>query len=149
MALVTFKLSDMGIASMGNLAPRVFFVPEGAAVLPTTPNDYLLASKWVEATLGDDTVTFTVDLYPTSWMQPPRRYRLVIWWLDAAKNFRNQDTPPWLFTVPAEGGQLSDMVDVPLTNGFVWVWSDPGDPPGAKPGDWVFNPDTNDLDQIV
>lgn len=149
MALVTFKLSSFGIASMGNLAPRVWFVPEGPAILPTNPDDYLLASKRIAAILGADTVTFTVDLYPSPWTQPLTRYRLVIEWLNPDGVPVGRDAPDWLFNVPPEGGSLSDMANVPITGGFVWTTTDPGDPPESEPGDLVFNPATGDLDRIV
>lgn len=148
MAVVTFKLNDAGVASMANLFPKALLIPDGPAVLPTSPTDYFIPSKPVAAVLAPDGVTFSVELFPSSWTQPRTLYRLVVMWHEPAGNFIDQDAPPWRFNVPPEGGNLSDMLDAPLDGGFVWATTDPGIPPHAKPGDLVYNPDTDDLDRI-
>lgn len=148
MALVTFILNDAGIASMANLVPKVSLIPDGPAVLPTNPTDYLVSSKPILAEAGTDGATYTVDLFPSSWTQPRTQYRLVVEWLDFAGNFISRDAPPWRIVVPPEGGKLSDMIDAPLDGSFTWVTTDPGIPPNAQPGDVLFDPDTDDFFQL-
>ena len=143
MAVITFKLNDFGIASMANLAPRVYFVPSGPAVIATDPADYLLSSKRIMATLDPDGVTFTVNLFPSSWARPVTTFRMVVEWLDSAGNFISRDAPPWAVFVPESDLPLSEMIDVDQTPFWGFVGSSaPGDP---VPGSWWLEDPSGNL----
>ncbi len=143
MATVTFKLNDFGIASMANLAPRVSFAPSGPAVIATSPTDYLLSSKRIPATLGPDGVTFTVDLFPSSWARPVTTFRMVVEWLDTEGNFISRDDPSWEIFVPDTDLPLSEMLDVDQTPFWGFVGSLP--PTDPVPGSWWLEDPSGDL----
>lgn len=145
MAVVTFKLNDFGIASMSPYAPRVWIIPEGAAVLNSSPLDYLVSSKPIRATLDPDGETFTVHLWPSPWTRPMARYRLVIEWLNRDGVPVGRDAPDWVLHIPAqdENINLADIIDLP-TNPY-WVWTGLEPPVTPTPGTWWMNPETGDL----
>lgn len=149
MALVTFYLNDFGIASMANLAPRAYLVPDGPAVIATGAVDYLLASRRVRMILDADGVTFSAEVFPTTWTIPTTRMRLLIEWLNTDGVPVGRDAPPWQFFIPAEDANLSDLIDVPLGPFHWWVTTDPGEPLGAVPHDFILNPVTGDIEQFV
>lgn len=143
MALITFKLNDFGVASMANLSPRVYFEPDGPAVVATNPTDYLLASKRVRATLAPDGVTFSVNLFPSSWARPVTTFRMVVEWLDAAGNFISRDSPQWRIFIPEADSSLADLIDVPPTAFMAWIGPTPPEAPVV--GAWWLNSVTGDL----
>ena len=142
MTIVTFKLNTFSMAQMVGLAPRVYFVPNGPAVIDSA-TDYLLASRRVEATLGEDGETFTVELVPAAYARPLATYSIVIEWLDSAGNFTQRDDPPWQLHVPIEDGQLGDMLNLPANPYWVFVGEiAPADPTS---GTWWMDPLTGNL----
>lgn len=144
MTTVTFKLNDFGIASMEPYAPRVYFVPSGPAVIATEPDDYLVSSRIITATLGPDGETYSATFFPSSWALPVPTFRLVIEWLDAASNFISRDAPGWELFISDSDGHLVDMIRVDRGAFWVWVGSTPP-PSGAGPGSWWMDETTGDL----
>lgn len=143
MALVTFKLNDFGIASMANLAPRAYLIPEGPAVVATNPVDYLLSSKRVRMTLAPDGVTFSASVFPTSWTRPVTHMRLLLEWHNTDGARKGTDPLPWRFFIPVSDANLSDLIDVAPTEFMAWIGPTPQDDPVV--GAWWLNSVTGDL----
>lgn len=144
MALVTGSLNTFAFTTFINKAPRVLFVPSG----PGVSTKYLLASEPVEATFLN-AQDFEVNLAVNEFVSPPTWYTVRIEWLGAAGEYIRADYPQWKVRVPAEGGDMSDLIDAPVNGGIIWTTTSTTDPPGSKPGDYIFNPDTGDLYRIV
>ncbi|KKX97746.1 hypothetical protein [Microbacterium sp. Ag1] len=143
MALVTFKLNDFGIASMANLAPRAYLIPDGPAVIVTSDVDYLLSSRRVRMTLGSDGVTFSASVFPTSWTQPVTHMRLLIEWLNTDGVPVGRDFPEWRFFIPVSDVNLSDLIDVPESAFLAWLGPTPQ--PDPIPGSWWLDSTNGDL----
>lgn len=138
MAIVTFKLNDFGFNKVQQ-QPRVIFTPSGAGVIAS----FLLTAKPVVVEVSpSDLETFSVDLAVTSWIRPERWYEIRIEWLDSAGGYIGLDMPGWKLHVPPEGGLLTDLIDVPMNPGLVWIGLAPPSSPPVPFGWWFeMNPD--------
>ena len=120
MATVTGTLRNFGWSNMSNLKPRVWFIPSGPAVRVSR----LLATPPIEATIST-TGNLTVTLEQTVGTRPDSWYNIRIEWLDPGGNYIGADYPEWRLYVPQQGGELSELLDVPPASGDVWVGPTP------------------------
>ena len=131
MAVVSYTLSDMGLASLAAYSPRLVFTPSGPAV----KGSILFASRPIGSTpntFGEGTVT----LSSTETMIPETWYTLTITWLDSAGNYISKDFPDWKIRVPAADGDLSDMIDAPAPGYLIWFGPEPPINPSEYTG-WI------------
>lgn len=145
MPYVTGSLATFGAYSLQPYSPRLQFIPSGPGM---TQDGKLRASQPVEAVIGDDN-TFSVYLVHTTAVRPVFWYEVKVTWLDAEGNFIREDWFPWTLTVPEAGGDITDLLNIPLSYGDVWVSNGGVEPPAAKSGDLIFDPITNDLLRVL
>lgn len=144
MPTITGTLVDARLGSLSVDNPQIIFTISG----PATSSPYLITTKRI-VVIPAPSGEFTVELTATADMSPDRWYNVRIVSLNPANGYVDVDFLEWELRVPVEGGDFADLVTRPLGPGEIWVSSDTADPPGSQRGDFIFDPTTNDIDQIV
>lgn len=123
MPTVTGKLADVGLEPLAGFSPVLQFAPSEPAADST---GRIFASKPVEVTPASNG-SFSVTLASTDGIIPARAH-----WVMSI-GFRNpdgymsgsgyfsKDFPDWPIRVPAAGGVLADLIDLPAAPDMVWV----------------------------
>lgn len=142
MAAVTGTLKTFGLATLAGKQPVVVFEANKPA---SGPDGELFATDPVKVTPGADG-TFNARLQPTeNLITPDVHYKMFIEYLDSANNYVRVDNPDWTLRVPAAGGALGDLLQLPKINsglvitaptapvtwlgvGAMWLQMDPNDP---------------------
>lgn len=133
MAVVTFTLTDFGLATLTGKSPRVIFTPssagvKGARLFPTTPIVVIPDAS------GNGSVTLeaTDGVVPTVW------YNLSIEYLQPGGEFTHYDLLGFRVFVPEVGGPIGGLPSTPLSPLYVLVSLDP--PPAGYRGWWLYSP---------
>lgn len=142
MAAVTGTLKTFGLATLAGKQPVVVFEANKPA---TGPDGELFATDPVKVTPAADGA-FNARLQPTeNLITDGVHYKMWIEYLDSANNYVRVDNPDWTLRVPAAGGALGDLLQLPKVNsalvitapvapaiwlglGAMWLQLDPNDP---------------------
>lgn len=142
MAAVTGTLKTFGLESLAGKQPVIVFEANKPA---TGSGGELFATDPVRVTPGSDG-TFSARLQSTENLITDNvSYRMWIEYLDSANNYVRVDNPDWVLRVPAAGGALGDLLQLPKINssmvitsptppvlwlglGAMWLQMDPNDP---------------------
>ena len=122
MPLVTGTLADIGLDPLAGFQPILRFRPNAPAASAT---GVIFPTKPVDVTPASDG-SFSVDLASTDDVLPGNaHWRLTIEWLSpdgyGSGGYSASDHASWKIRVPAGGGLLADMLDVPPRVDAVWV----------------------------
>ncbi|WP_431863033.1 hypothetical protein [Microbacterium algeriense] len=131
MATIYGTLSDFGLDALTPYMPVVRFTPSGAGV----KGKRLFAERPVDATVSSNG-DFAVLLEPTDGVTPPVWYTVSIEYLNEGGRYTSYDVLGYKLRVPAPGGAIGELPDVPLSPDTVLVSLDPP-PPGYK--GWYLN----------
>lgn len=142
MAVVTGTLKTFGLESLKGKRPVIVFEANKVGM---GTNGELLATDPVKITPAADD-TFTARLQQTEGLVTPGvHYTMFIEYMDSANNYVRLDNPDWKLRVPAAGGVISDLLQLPKINsalvitsptapptwlglGAMWLQMDPNDP---------------------
>ncbi|RFA12176.1 hypothetical protein B7R22_17260 [Subtercola boreus] len=139
MPVVTGTLKDFGAATLAAFAPKLYFIPSGAAVGGAT----LYANKpvvCVPAANGD----FSVELAANETLSPQTWYTLSIIWLDPDTGFTGQIDTDWRLFVPQGGGEFVRIIEAPSNPAQIWF----GPEPPTIPTDYTGWVDTDSVPPI-
>lgn len=131
MATIYGTLSDFGLQSLAAFEPQLKFTPSGAGVNGVR----LFAARPILCPVSADG-SFAVLLEPTGGVVPEVWYEVSIEYLNAGGQFTSYDVLGYRLRVPAPGGAIGDLPDVPLSPETVLVSLSPP-PPGFK--GWYLN----------
>lgn len=142
MAAVTGTLKTFGMESLAGKRPVIVFEANKVGM---GTNGELLSRDPVKVTPAADD-TFNARLQPTeNLITPDVHYKMFIEYLDSANNYVRVDNPDWTLRVPAAGGAIGDLLQLPRINsalvitsptapavwlglGAMWLQMDPNDP---------------------
>ena len=139
-------LRNLANLPIGAKQPVLIFAARDASASGQT----LFITDPIRVIPDETTGAFTVALTASESTTPPTVYDVSAEWLDpnafvAGSGMSRRDILSGL-SVPLGGGTMGDI----LANqgGTSWWWietNDAIDPPGSTPGDFVLNPDTDDV----
>lgn len=131
MATIYGTLSDFSLQSLAPYMPVLKFTPSS----PGVKGRRLFSERPVEAAVAADG-SFAVLLEPTDGVTPQVWYTVSIEYLNEAGKFTSYDVLGYKLRVPAPGGAIGELPDVPLSPDTVLVSLAPP-PPGYK--GWYLN----------
>lgn len=132
MPTVTGTLADIGLQDLAAFSPVLQFAPSEPAA---DSQGRIFATRPVEV-VPASSGAFSVTLATTDGIIPARaHWVLSIGWRNpdgymAGAGYFSKDFPSWPIRVPAAGGLLADMIDVPARSDMVWVGITP--PPESR-----------------
>ena len=139
MARVYGQLTDFGLDPISMHQPRIIFTPSSVGVV----GDKLLATRPRTAVPTSDGY-FSVDLAPTTRVQPLVHYKIRIEWLDAEAGYMRDDYVQHGMSVPDDGGSISELLSVPADNPALWAFQ-PDEPDPWPVGLVWVNTETGDI----
>lgn len=138
MPTVTGTLSDIGLEDLSPFNPVLIFRPSNAAV---ASDGHVFAGKPVEVTPAADG-TFSATLATTDNVKPTStRWLCTIGWrdqdgYDTGLGRFQRDVFAAGFRVPAEGGALADLIDLPPATSEFYIGTTPP-PDGSGYRYWI------------
>ena len=138
MPTVTGRLTDIGLEALTGLSPVLIFKPSNPAVAAT---GHIFASRPVEA-YPTSTGEFSVTLASTDDVKPiSTRWQVGIKWRNVdgyspGNGFGAGDHIAAQFRVPAAGGALADLIDLPPNTGEFYIGTTPP-PDGSGYRYWI------------
>ena len=131
MATIYGDLFDFGMQSLAPFRPILRFTPSG----PGLKGRKLFAARPVEVEVSPSGA-FAVLLEPTYGVVPEAWYTVSIEYLNPGGRYTSYDILGYRLRVPAPGGTIGDLPDIPLSPDTVLVSLDP--PPPGYTG-WYLN----------
>ena len=131
MATIYGDLFDFGMQSLAPFRPILRFTPSG----PGLKGSKLFAARPVEVEVSPSGA-FAVLLEPTYGVVPEAWYTVSIEYLNPGGRYTSYDILGYRLRVPAPGGTIGDLPDIPLSPDTVLVSLDP--PPPGYTG-WYLN----------